>query len=410
MTRTLQIQIAALLVLLLAACGGDNTQSQSQQEPQADMGQGGGKEDDPWADASGEDGQDAAPGDVDLGDPVDAGDFGDQDGDSEPDAPEGDMGQEVARVPFGQCRQGQPPSLEAEGFEHFGSDLLVAAADPGHSAHDVLITDDHTAVLEGKFAYGFLSKDLEDELVEVWMDDCAGGYTLLGESVTDSDGRIYFPLSPEELPAHGAYQIWMRVVGDSSSVSLTLRVVPPQTPVIVFDIDATLTVDDLELFADLGVDLFEPIFHGEYVPEHRAGSREITALRHAQGYQVVYLTGRPYLLTDRSRQWLEDVGAAPGSLRLTDSNLEILPTESGVGEFKATYLEHLRDVGLDLSGAYGNATTDIYAYGRAGLPLERTWILGAHGGEEGTQALGDDYLEHLPQAEAEPTPQGALER
>lgn len=55
---------------------------------------------------------------------------------------------------------------------------------------------------------------------------------------------------------------------------------------------------------------------------------------------------------------------------------------------------------LDL--AYGNATTDIFAYLGAGIAQDATFILGDHGGEEGTVDLGDDYLAHLPVIDAAP--------
>ena len=52
--------------------------------------------------------------------------------------------------------------------------------------------------------------------------------------------------------------------------------------------------------------------------------------------------------------------------------------------------------------AYGNATTDIYAYEQAQLPKERTFIIGTHRGERNTQALDGSYTGHLPWVASQP--------
>ncbi len=295
-----------------------------------------------------------------------------------------------------------PSGLPTRDFNHTASELLARVGDPGHTSQDVFTTDLRDAIIPGKFAYGIVSKDLEDEQIEVWLDDCSGAYVKLGESTTDGDGRVSFRVPREALPPLGSYGVFLRVVGDGSSTRSVLQILPVGTRLIVFDIDETLTTDDLELFSDLFDDFFEPISTGEYDPEERAGGREITHLRFDQGYVILYLTGRPYWLTDRSRQWIADHDLAPGNLHVTDSDLEVIPNEGGVGDYKTLHLELLQEMGFVLDGAYGNAPTDIYAYGNANIPLERTWILGSHGGEGGTQAIGDDYLDHLPEASAEP--------
>jgi phosphatidate phosphatase PAH1 len=270
---------------------------------------------------------------------------------------------------------------------------LLAEATPNHSAQDVLTTSGDGIVIPGKFSYSFFSKDLEDEVVEVWLDDKAGNYTMLGEATTDSDGRIAFALA-DGLP-YGEYNFYLRVKGDGSATRMTLRVMSPGTKLMVFDIDATLTTSDNELFKDLVDDLYQPIYEGDYNPVARAGAREITHLRANQGYVLVYLTGRPYWLARRSRQWLKEQGMAPGTLHTTDSNRDILPTEGSVGDFKSAYLQALVAEGFEIHSAYGNASTDIYAYENAGINKARTFIVGDKGGMGGTVALGADYQEHV---------------
>jgi len=171
----------------------------------------------------------------------------------------------------------------------------------------------------------------------------------------------------------------------------------------VLDIDGTLTTSDTELFQDIFADLFVPLGTGDYVPVARAGAVDLTLRRGAsQGYLLVYMTGRPYYLTDISRGWLADLAMAPGHLHLTDSNGEALPTEGGVGTYKAEYLAHLQSMGLLLDLAYGNATTDIYAYAQAAIDPAVTFIVGDNGGTDGTVAVGDDYALHLQTIAAEP--------
>ena len=138
------------------------------------------------------------------------------------------------------------------------------------------------------------------------------------------------------------------------------------------------------------------------MPSDRAGGSELTHVRAKQGYVIVYLTGRPYWLTQRTRDWLSAKGVASGSLHVADSNKQILPTNSSVGDFKTAYLKRLQSYGLVIESAYGNAKTDLYAYGNAGVDKSRTFIVGKYGGDDDTVGLGDDYLEHLDSARAEP--------
>jgi phosphatidate phosphatase PAH1 len=295
-----------------------------------------------------------------------------------------------------------PRDLPTVDWENF---LNAALAETGadHSAQDVVAVTGQATRIPGKFAYGPTSKDLEGEWIEVLMDDCAGTTRSLGQARTDSDGRIALELAAGDLPPVGAYALHLRVMGDNTSARSVLRVLPPGTRLMIFDIDGTLTTDDLELVGDVMADLFGPILAGDYVPAARAGAVEITRLRRdTQGYVLVYLTGRPYLMTELSRGWLEELGFAPGSLHLCDDMADTLPSDDAVGDYKAGYLGELLSAGLVIEAAYGNASTDVYAYDRAGVPLERTFILGENGGAGGTADLGDDYLGHLPDARLEP--------
>lgn len=303
---------------------------------------------------------------------------------------------------FHWCGDAQVPTgLPTVDWENVQNELITQD-DDNHYAQDAITVSDRAARIGGKFTYGALSVDLEGEWIEVWVDNCSGSYLKLGEARTDSDGRIALPVPIETLPPVGAYAVYLRVMGDNTSARSTFWMLRPGTQVMIFDIDGTLTTDDMELFTDIVTELFEPLGSGDYVPAARAGATNLTSLRHdTQGYVLVYLTGRPYNLIDVSRRWLADLGFPPGPLHLADDMADILPTNQSVGDYKAGYLNELLDLGLVIEAAYGNASTDIYAYAQVGVDTARTFITGPNGGDGGTVDLGDDYQNHLPDAQAE---------
>jgi hypothetical protein len=309
---------------------------------------------------------------------------------------------------FRSCLDGTMPSdLPTVDWTRLSNELITLAT-PWHSAQDILTTPNAQVLLAAKFSYGSISKDLEGERIEVWMDDCAGGYTRVGERVTDSDGRIAFPLAAGAVPEIGEYGVYFRVMGDNSASSATLRIYPRNTRFIVFDIDATLTTSDTELVGQV----VSEILDNNVVPEAREGATDITALRHGDhGYELVYLTGRPYLLTGITRQWLDDLGFPRGTVRLTDSVASAWPSEGEVGQYKTEFLRTaVLGQGFTLDAAYGNATTDIYAYEQAEIDKQRTYILGEHGGELFTVALGEDYLDHIEVVRDEPAAEQPFRR
>ena len=305
------------------------------------------------------------------------------------------------RPVYQSCVDGAVPvDLPTEDWRHsIATPLTVAIGDPWHSAQDLVVADGSPVVIGGKFSYGFISKDLEDERVEVWIDDCAGAYRLLGDGLTNSDGRVALSLSAPEVPAVGEYGLYFRVAGDNSTARAILRVYPIDTRFIVFDIDATLTTSDSSL---IGQSVSE-ILGGDMIPEPRPGAREIVDLRFAQhGYEILYLTGRPYLLDGITRDWLIDLGFPGGTVHLTDDVANSWPSDSQVGAYKADFLYSIIDAGFIVEAAYGNATSDIYAYEQADIAKDRTYILGENGGTADTVALGEGYLEHIEVIRDEP--------
>ena len=157
---------------------------------------------------------------------------------------------------------------------------------------------------------------------------------------------------------------------------------------IAFDIDGTLTVSDAENWKDYGRRLRrDPRPSG---PKLRANAVE--AVKHAEEDSlVVYLTGRPPWLGRPTREWLAFHHFPDGVVLWMPLAGDILPTQKHVGEAKLVQLKSLQNTGLTFIRAFGNATTDIQAYGGAGIPKAQTFIMGKHGGEGGTVAGGSGY-------------------
>jgi hypothetical protein len=279
----------------------------------------------------------------------------------------------------------------AAGWRHFSSRIVSALGAPIHSANDVIVQPGQAATIETRLAYGgILNKELENEWVWVFVDDCTS-WRYVGYALTSGEGRATFRL-PAGLPA-GRYDVRVEVVGDATSVPLTLWILPAGTHVAIFDLDGTLTTDDTQLF--------QQILLGD-VPDAYPAGPDLTWAEAVRGEVPVYLTGRPEMLAGLSRSWLASLGFAPGALHLARTAGEVLPTTSGVGNYKLAFLRALASSGFVVDDAFGNATTDVYAYAGAGVPEDRTWIIGPNAGAGGTQGVTDSWAHIAAELAAEP--------
>lgn len=303
---------------------------------------------------------------------------------------------------FKSCTTQAMPVHKTTPFRHRRSKLIAKLGRRAHSAQDLIATLGQSIHIPGKFAYGRVSKDMEDETVEVFLDLCERGWRALGSTLTDDDGRTSLSVSDTLLPGSGIYTLTQRMQGDASTITSRLTIVPPQSKFIVFDVDGTLTVSDEELFDELSAEYTgSPSASSSARPF--AGAAALSQAWAAKGYLLIYMTGRPYWLASLTRRWLRTHGFAPGHLHTTDRNRDILPSRAGVGEFKAKYLKSLVDLGIVLERAYGNAETDIYAYRKSGIPLKQTHIIGPHAGKNGTQGISKSYISHVKWVKQQPT-------
>lgn len=296
---------------------------------------------------------------------------------------------------FRVCTKGNFGTPPASSFAHKRSKVIAKLGRVAHSAQDVIVKPNDAVTIPGKFAYGRVSKDIEDETVVVFLDTC-DSYGALGTVVTDDDGRTAFEVSPDFAPSHpGVYNIMQVMRGDASMVGSRLTLAPEGTRIVVFDVDGTLTIGDDELVNEMKNEYLDELYSGKRPPEAYPGAAELTKAWAAKGYLVVYITGRPYWLSQLTRTWLDTENCAPGHLHTTDRSRDARPSQGGVGEFKLAYLKKLVDAGYKIDYVYGNTESDIFAYDGAGIPPERTHIIGEHGGKSGTRALSGGYTKHL---------------
>ncbi|UOD32798.1 haloacid dehalogenase [Massilia violaceinigra] len=281
-----------------------------------------------------------------------------------------------------------PPTLAGpvkKPFANISNLVLTGRYAPWHMAHDAIVKVGTPASMSAKFDYDVaLHKDLEGERVHAYLYGTGmSGWQYVGNFLTDSDGKIDVPLGTR--PA-GEYVVRFVVEGDLSGTSGYLSVVDPGRDAIVFDIDGTLTTSDFEAYADyVGVRNARPY---RYAPEMVNAWRE-------KGYQLIFLSARPYWVTRDGRAWLELQKIAPWHYHSNPYSGGPMPPDTQ--KFKGDYVRHLRDaVGLNIVRVYGNALTDIGAYADAGVAKADTYIIGPHAGVAGTRPVYGEYAEHYP--------------
>ena len=275
-------------------------------------------------------------------------------------------------------------------WRHKRSKLVAGAGNARHFANDAFSLPGAQVALHAKFTYGSISKDLQDEDVEVVMHDC-NAWRTTARVTTDRDGwaaaRFTAPAEP------GVHAVVFRVAGDGTMTSARIWVVPEGTAVAVFDLDGTLTTSDDEIKDEVRKDYFSRVGTGKYDPQAFPGAADVTLAALEKGYLPVYLSGRPYWLLSHSRDWLERGKFAPGAVIHTRRHREVAPNQKGVGRFKRDVLSGLIRNKWRIERAYGNALTDVWAYSQAGVPVSSTWIIGPHAGTSETHKVDGDWTQ-----------------
>lgn len=268
-------------------------------------------------------------------------------------------------------------------FRNFPNSFLTSIYTPWHMVYDAMAKSGTSATIVGKFDYdAVLHKDLEGEYVHVYIYGTGmNAWNYVGRYTTNSDGKITANLGVR--PA-GDYLVRMVVEGDLSTVDGYLTVVEPGRKAVLFDVDGTLTINDFEAYADyVGI---------KTATAHSYAKETVNAYRD-KGYQIIYLTARPYWTTKDAREWFSNKGLNPW--HYTPNPYGDGPIPPDTQAHKTNYILYLRNtIGLDIVRAYGNATTDIAAYADGGIAKANTWIIGDYAGDENTQAILGDYSYH----------------
>ncbi len=267
-----------------------------------------------------------------------------------------------------------------ESWRHWSSRLLTGS--PYHMIHDGLFSSSQTQTIVGKFDYGStFHKDLEDEDVLVYIYGTGiDSWEYVGRYRTNSDGKVYVNIPQKGV---GEYIIKMIVAGDLTEAVGYMNVVEAGRKTVLFDIDGTLTKNDFQVVED---------YAGVGNATAYSSSKQVVDLYKQKGYQIIYLTARPYWVARDTREWLSDKGYPTSITRFSTTNGTITDPLA----YKTEFLQYMiNDLDLDLIRVYGNAGTDIQAYEAAGIPKENTYIIGDEAGNEGTQPLYDSYDDHF---------------
>jgi phosphatidate phosphatase PAH1 len=267
----------------------------------------------------------------------------------------------VAAVPDVRCAGA--PSAAAGEFRHLSSEVIAELGDPRHRGFDLIAAATAgTQTLEGWIAYTIADKALEDEDVDVYA--CRdSAWAKLGTARTDGEGHFALALTDANRLPVGMRDVYASVVGDRTGTVFLAYVGPEGVPLIVSDVDGTLT-DSENAF-------IETVVNGEQ-PGQQAGASAAFVAAAASGYQAVYVTARGNQYTDATRQWLADQGFPRGPLRLAASFVT-LPGDDTV-EFKTKAMTDMIAQGASIAIGVGNRATDITAYANAGVAGSQIFI------------------------------------
>lgn len=258
-------------------------------------------------------------------------------------------------------------------WEQFGTTAVVLSGSARHRGRDMFYNPDEPHWAMAKFAYGPTDWDLSEERVDAFLlRNCEGDWEPLGalfttddgdhpttEGVEDSGGWVFLEL-PEPLPP-GRHRVHWIVRGDGSRADTYIEVVEPGTPIILSDIDGTLTTSEWERLVDVLLDT---------VPNVNDGAPEALNALVDLGYRPMYLTARPEFLGNRTYEFIEARGLPPGIIHTSLSATGALG--SAAVELKTGELDALAARGLVPSWVFGNTDSDAEAYENAGIePLEQ---------------------------------------
>jgi LNS2-like protein (lipin/Ned1/Smp2) len=267
------------------------------------------------------------------------------------------------------CNAAPPPTGPKRSWRRFES-RFIAALGQRHRGRDLFLNPGDQVWALAKFTYGPTDKDLRGEDVDVYLArDCGSSWQKLGtarttddgdhatvEGVSDTGGWVFFPVPASLGLGEGRHRFRFVVAGDLTTAESFVEIVKPGTPIVVSDVDGTLTTSELEEFGDL--------LTGD-IPEVNQGAPELVNAWAARGYRRLYLTARPEWLAGRTREFVRLRGLPEGVVHTTLGFTGA--TGSAAAAFKTGELAQLASKGLVPTFALGNTDTDAEAYSNAGI-------------------------------------------
>lgn len=267
------------------------------------------------------------------------------------------------------CGEDLPDFGEARGFRHTISRITAATAFANHRGRDMFYNPGDDVWVMGKLAYGVVDKDLEDEDVDVYLQrDCDSGWEYVAttktskegthatvEGVQDTGGRVYFEVPAELELGLGRHRFELVAAGDLTHTSVYVDIVPDGQPIVVSDVDGTLTTNEAIEFPAMLLGL---------TPPANDGAPELLTALASKGYRVLYVTARPEYLGRRTHDFLRERGFPEGIVHTTLTGLGA--SGSGAAKYKTAELQAIGDRGLVPTWAFGNRDSDADTYDTIG--------------------------------------------
>lgn len=302
------------------------------------------------------------------------------------------------------CDAPHPDLGAARDWVHFTNGVTAAAGFANHRGRDMFYNPGDTVWVFAKFAYGLLDDDIQDDDVDVYLNrGCGPDWEALGtvrttddgahatvEGVDDTGGWVYFDATSLGL-GEGRHRFLFVLGGDLSLTETYVDIVAPGTPLVVTDVDGTLTTEEAEEFTAL--------LTGS-LPDANPDAAEALTTLADKGYRVFYLTARPELLGARTREFLALHGFPLGLVHTTLTFTGA--TGASAVTFKTQELADLAARGLVPSWAFGNTDSDAEAFFNAGIsPAEQRVMFQFDDPTYGSRRI-ESYTELLPELAALP--------
>lgn len=299
------------------------------------------------------------------------------------------------------CSAPYPDVGPERDWNHTSSSITASFFDI-HRGRDMFYNPGNTIWVIAKFAYGPTDKDIHDEEVDIYLNrDCSDQWELVGtelttedeehptvEGVEDSGGWVFFDATSLNL-GEGRHRFLMVVAGDLTTTEVLVEVIKPGTPIVISDVDGTLTTEETEEFSALA--------SGD-LPQSNVDSANVLQGLAEKGYRIYYVTARPEFLVQRTRDFLKAHQYPPGLVHAT------LNTTGATGEeavvYKTGELAAIAARGLVPAWAFGNTETDAEAYNNGNiLPLQQRIMFQFTDKVYGARRI-EAYTELLPEVAA----------